>query len=206
MRAAVIYDTSFLMSERYRDVPKDKDIEWTTFVPVEVKREIHGHFANPEKERWAKAARKRFATLLAAGCEEVELSTQAKPVSYDDLLGADSDTDKLLIGFAKHLLENSRFDIVYVATDDGGILCDIAKMSRVTGLKAYGISPDSLENGGFPGSLEDRILPLLQSGEKIEAIKLYRQKTGLGFKEAKDAVEALAAGQPIARRRPGSDR
>ena len=51
-----------------------------------------------------------------------------------------------------------------------------------------------------PDSLEGQILLLMQAGKKIEAIKLYRQETGRGLKEAKDAVEALAAGRPIARR------
>ena len=32
----------------------------------------------------------------------------------------------------------------------------------------------------------------LQSGNKIEAIKLYRELTGAGLKEAKDAVERIA--------------
>ena len=51
-----------------------------------------------------------------------------------------------------------------------------------------------------PDSLEGQILLLMQAGKKIEAIKVYRQETGVGLKEAKDAVEALAAGRPIARR------
>jgi ribosomal protein L7/L12 len=51
-----------------------------------------------------------------------------------------------------------------------------------------------------PDSLEGQILLLVQAGKKIEAIKIYRQETGSGLKEAKDAVEALAAGRPIARR------
>ena len=51
-----------------------------------------------------------------------------------------------------------------------------------------------------PDSLEGQILLLMQAGKKIEAIKIYRQETGVGLKEAKDAVEALAAGRPIARR------
>lgn len=32
---------------------------------------------------------------------------------------------------------------------------------------------------------------LVAGGNKIEAIKVYREHTGLGLKEAKDAVEAL---------------
>ena len=51
-----------------------------------------------------------------------------------------------------------------------------------------------------PNGLEGQILLLMQAGKNIEAIKLYRQETGSGLKEAKDAVEALAAGQPTARR------
>ena len=40
---------------------------------------------------------------------------------------------------------------------------------------------------------ERRILALMTAGEKIAAIKLYRDKTNSGLKEAKEAVEALAA-------------
>ena len=35
------------------------------------------------------------------------------------------------------------------------------------------------------------IVNLLRQGRKIEAIKIYRERTKLGLKEAKDAVEAL---------------
>lgn len=44
-----------------------------------------------------------------------------------------------------------------------------------------------------PGSLDAEILNLLQAGKKIDAIKLHRRKSGLGLKESKDYVEALAA-------------
>lgn len=40
---------------------------------------------------------------------------------------------------------------------------------------------------------ENQILELLAAGRKIAAIKLYREQTNSGLKEAKDAVEALAA-------------
>jgi ribosomal protein L7/L12 len=45
--------------------------------------------------------------------------------------------------------------------------------------------------------LEREIVPLLEQGKKIEAVKLYREKAGAGLKEAKDAVEALAAERHI---------
>lgn len=36
-------------------------------------------------------------------------------------------------------------------------------------------------------------MALLRQGQKIAAIKVYREQTGSGLKEAKDFVEALAA-------------
>ncbi len=41
------------------------------------------------------------------------------------------------------------------------------------------------------------IARLARAGQKIEAIKLFRQTFGTGLKEAKDAVEAITAGQPV---------
>jgi ribosomal protein L7/L12 len=38
----------------------------------------------------------------------------------------------------------------------------------------------------------------LAAGNKIAAIKRYRALTGVGLKEAKDAVEAIAVGRPVA--------
>ena len=45
-----------------------------------------------------------------------------------------------------------------------------------------------------PLSLDGRVIALVREGRKIEAIKLYRDLTGAGLKEAKDAVEALERG------------
>lgn len=43
------------------------------------------------------------------------------------------------------------------------------------------------------GEFERHILSVLETRGKIAAIKEYRESTGTGLKEAKDAVEALAA-------------
>ncbi len=40
-----------------------------------------------------------------------------------------------------------------------------------------------------------QVQQLAQAGQKIEAIKLFREHTNLGLNEAKDAVEAMEAGQ-----------
>jgi len=47
--------------------------------------------------------------------------------------------------------------------------------------------------GPADSDLEPEIVSLLEQGRKIEAVKLYREKTGVDLKEAKDAVEAIAA-------------
>lgn len=41
-------------------------------------------------------------------------------------------------------------------------------------------------------AFERELLNLLRACEKIQAIKIYRDRTGVGLKEAKDAVESLA--------------
>jgi len=53
--------------------------------------------------------------------------------------------------------------------------------------------PDALANMNMP-LVEDRdVKGLLLSDRKIEAIKRYREQTGVGLKEAKDAVERIEA-------------
>lgn len=43
----------------------------------------------------------------------------------------------------------------------------------------------------------DGVRAALAAGRKIEAIKLYRELTGLGLRESKDAVEAMQSGAPV---------
>jgi len=42
-----------------------------------------------------------------------------------------------------------------------------------------------------PGTADSRIIALIKQGNKIEAIKMYRELTNLGLAEAKAAVEKL---------------
>ena len=39
--------------------------------------------------------------------------------------------------------------------------------------------------------IDKRLVDLVRTGQKLEAIKLYRKETGCGLKEAKDYVEGL---------------
>jgi ribosomal protein L7/L12 len=56
-----------------------------------------------------------------------------------------------------------------------------------------GFSTDSgfSEPASVAASEDPRVIELLGSGQKIQAIKLYRELTGVGLAEAKDAVEQL---------------
>lgn len=58
-------------------------------------------------------------------------------------------------------------------------------------------------NDQLNDSFENCIRDLLDTGKKIEAIKLYRERTGVSLAEAKEAVETLAeTGQPPERWSP----
>jgi ribosomal protein L7/L12 len=60
-------------------------------------------------------------------------------------------------------------------------------------------APAEAEQGG----LDEQLLALLRAGRKIDAIKVYRERTQAGLKEAKDAVEALAAEHGVAPQKSG---
>jgi ribosomal protein L7/L12 len=58
-----------------------------------------------------------------------------------------------------------------------------------------GQQPDAPEPN--PDSLESEIRSLLTQGQKIAAIKLYRERTGVGLAEAKNAVERIERGEGL---------
>jgi Ribosomal protein L7/L12 C-terminal domain len=76
----------------------------------------------------------------------------------------------VLMGFGSYLDKNSR----------------LARIERKLNalLRHHGVDPTQ----GLP--LSDRVKELASDPKtKIEAIKMYREETGVGLKEAKDAVE-----------------
>ena len=60
-----------------------------------------------------------------------------------------------------------------------------------------GSMDDSTDYSQSQNAIEAQIQPLLERGLKINAIKLYREVTGAGLKEAKDAVEAMERGEAL---------
>jgi len=53
-------------------------------------------------------------------------------------------------------------------------------------------SPQAAGSAGVRADLKADVWALVQDGQKIQAIKFYRERTGCGLKQAKDAVEAVA--------------
>jgi len=54
-------------------------------------------------------------------------------------------------------------------------------------------------------TVEERIAALVAAGEKIEAIKVYRQEYGTSLTEAKDAIDAIARGEASPARASATD-
>jgi ribosomal protein L7/L12 len=63
--------------------------------------------------------------------------------------------------------------------------------------------PESIGSAQAFEDWKQEIRALLSEGQKIQAIKLYRERTGVGLKKAKDAVEAIQRGE---RRRDPEER
>lgn len=66
------------------------------------------------------------------------------------------------------------------------------------GLAEAKAAVETLAEGGTPAAAaspeaDDDVLELMRNQKKIDAIKVYRERYHVGLKEAKDAVEALAA-------------
>ena len=102
--------------------------------------------------------------------------------------------------------------------DRDAILADLRAGRKIQAIKTYreatgaGLAEakaavEAMEDGRLPQSadapaanresarVDDVVRAHLAAGNKIEAIKAYREANGCGLKEAKDAVEAIEAGR-----------
>lgn len=132
---AVIWDTSAIMSDSadpIADVIEDSLYSYTHFVPHEVKFELNSHFQNPEKHEAARRGRRFIAERLMRNTayEEISLAAIAETQDTDSLLGPDSPTDKKLLAVALTMASSHNFNVVSVATQDGGILYEIERRRR----------------------------------------------------------------------------
>ena len=76
------------------------------------------------------------------------------------------------------------------ARQEGNMLSTRPAASAVTTRAASHAPPDALLEEPDP-SLEEEIRRLVAAGSLINAIKLYRERTGCSLKDAKDAVERI---------------
>lgn len=90
--------------------------------------------------------------------------------------------DKQLQARVDHLAREVRVleDLVARLAHRAGV--GSAELAELRGQTQPGITPE--------------IRSLVAEGKHIPAIKAYREQTGAGLKEAKDAIDAFAAGQP----------
>lgn len=72
-------------------------------------------------------------------------------------------------------------------------------MARAPGREGVPALVPSRRQGHDAGmdDLAKKVADLLLAGQKIEAIRLLREATGMGLAEARDAVEAAARGTPL---------
>lgn len=79
--------------------------------------------------------------------------------------------------------------------DEDALLQRIAELERrldwlyvATG---HGYAAGTRQAAGAGAAVSPAVLELVRQGNKIAAIKQYREETGLGLREAKDAIDAL---------------
>lgn len=84
------------------------------------------------------------------------------------------------------LAENRKIEAIKVLRAARG--CSLAEAKgEVDRLAAQ----NRASSDGVGANWEDQVLDLVQAGQKIAAIKLYRQHSGTGLKESKEFIEEL---------------
>lgn len=66
------------------------------------------------------------------------------------------------------------------------------RLDRVEGKLDLLLRHLDVSQPGLDVAIDQDVLALARAGRKIEAIKRYREITGVGLKEAKDAVERMS--------------
>ena len=93
-----------------------------------------------------------------------------------------------------------KIEAIKLFRDATGVGLKEAK-DAVEQMEAEGSTTQAAGGGAAPGhdplpnADRQRVVAALRAGQKIEAIRIYREATGVGLKEAKDAVEAMPGGK-----------
>ncbi len=76
--------------------------------------------------------------------------------------------------------------------DVGSLKQRVARLERLTQFLLDQLKLEFTDNNP-EGFITPEIAELVRKGNTLEAIKLYREHTGAGLKEAKDAIDRMAA-------------
>jgi len=81
--------------------------------------------------------------------------------------------------------------------DDGGLRRRVDELERRVAALEWALRSSSTQTESAPapggaGQVSPEVLQLALQGQKIQAIKILREQTGLGLKESKDIVDGLA--------------
>lgn len=117
-------------------------------------------------------------------------------------LSTDDAAEELIACIRNLVAEDQKIEAIRILR--ASLSVDLVEAKRLVESEAALV--ERLRQSPAPGadsSSDQEILDLLQSGQKIEAIKRHRERTGAGLKEAKDYVESLAARHGIIARPAG---
>lgn len=130
----VVFDASFLMLERmppawdWLSTCANYDLLTAYSIPNTAVSDVARCFGT-EKDKRARAARKRIAQLIEKSAE-IEALDHISPIEIADAMSAESITDRQIINFALAKATQNNYMCVLLATDDGGMMYDVARFSR----------------------------------------------------------------------------
>jgi hypothetical protein len=127
-----ILDTSELLDRYYAffesEVPPH--VNKKTIIIDSVKKEVSGHLKSSDSTKAAKSRKARaYIAEIMADSKFLEINEkEIKMINLkENIIGIDSFVDRLIVSLAINLVDNNPKDIVYVATNDGGIQTELAK-------------------------------------------------------------------------------
>lgn len=121
-------------------------------------------------------------------------------VTAGDLTNDAPDLEQQLLDLIDH---GRQIDAIKHYRDATGAGLAEAKAAIDTLAATRSLPPGNANAANGDIGFETELLNLLSAGNKIGAVKLYRDRTGSGLKEAKEAVEALATRHGLAPKGPG---
>ena len=111
-----------------------------------------------------------------------DLETRGDTVEGSERTHPRRPREALLIAVASVPMKSAKCENCGAGATPGAVVCAYCGTTFVTA--APGVA-------GPPPGADPELVRLIRAGQKIEAIKVYRDSTRCGLREAKDAVEAL---------------